>query len=105
MKPMDLSPYNKTVNSDCVADYDIGTISVDTSKGAVPIYLPPIGKSREEPNLTITKISNDPNRVALIAINGATIDGNHIFIFGSSGEPESVVLRNLDGHWSVVKTP
>lgn len=76
-----------------------GVIKIDTSKGAVTIFMKP---SPNESQLKLVKVSKDNNIVALFS-DESLIDGAEITVFGFSKKLKNLVLKSNGKNWNMVK--
>jgi hypothetical protein len=86
-----------------------GTIEVDTTNGAITIFMKPGPVHKKKETLTITKVSRDPYMITLFGETNL-INGNEIVIFGlpiyarvHRGKVKTLVLRSDGTHWQIIR--
>lgn len=86
-----------------------GKIEVDTTKGAVTIFMKSCPRHDDNESLIITKISNDSNTVSLFS-ESSLINGAEIIIFGlpsyaklTRGKSKTLIMKSDGRDWKIIK--
>ena len=95
------------ISESCELPITTGVLEVDTSKGAVTIFMK-AGTSSDK-TLTITKVSTDRNMVSLFS-ETSLINGAEIIMFGlpvyakvKKGKIRTLVLKSDGTHWKIIR--
>lgn len=86
-----------------------GTLEVDTSSGAITIFMKPGPIHKDNESLTISKISKDNHLVSLFSectlINGAEIVmfGLPVYAKVKRGKVKTLVLKSDGANWKIIR--